>query len=213
VRFLPFLVALSFIACSQRAPTAPTPPPLSECHWLGITAPPSLAVGVTATLSVFREFCRPNFFPLANDQVAWTSLNADVATVDRGNLSTLRSGAVVIDVALGSITQQTLVIVGSGEAPPESTSRLAIYGSRAMVVGQRAAFGTFTTSPEGAVTRVTASTEWQSSNPGVLGESGVTGTFLDRTFDAHAAGSVTITASYRNARAQMRVDVRQVNSR
>ena len=89
------LIALLSVACD--GPTEPseiaTPPPLTECHWLGLAAPDTLPVSQTATVSVFRQFCRPNFFPLRNDQVTWTSFTPGVAAVSPGVISAVSRGA------------------------------------------------------------------------------------------------------------------------
>ena len=207
------ILAVALGACGDDSSDGPsdvmTPPPLTDCHWLGITAPETVAVGQTATLSVYRQFCRPNFFPLANDQVQWSSGTPATATVTGGVVTAQSRGAAVIGAAYGQITQQVLIVVGGQPiAAPPTAQTLGIYGSPSMTMGQRGAFGAFVVTPDGAVARVTAVAGWRSSNPQVLGVSGTAGTFLDRTFDAHAAGTATVTATYGGATATMPVDVR-----
>ena len=210
------LVVMTLAGCGYESsptgpdPVPPTPPPLTDCRWLGISAPSTIAVGVTRTLGVFHQFCRPNFFPLRNDQVTWTSVNPDVASVDVGVVTTFKAGAAVIGAASGRTSQEVLIIVGTEGEPPASPSVLAIYGSPTMTKFQRGSFGAYTVTPDGTVARVTTLSEWRSSNPAVLGASGpgFLGGVETRSFDAHLSGSATITATYRGATASMVVDVR-----
>ena len=209
------IVVIALARCGHKPsptgpdPDPPTPPPLTDCHWLGITAPPTMDVGETRTLGVFRQFCRPNFFPLTNDQVTWTSTNPDVASVNRGVVTTRMRGAAVIGAASGRTSQQVLIIVGTEGEPPASPGVFAIYGSPAMTRGQKGSFGAYTVTGDGTVARVTTLSEWRSSNPAVLGASGpaLPGGEESRSFDAHSTGAALITATYRGAIASMVVDV------
>jgi hypothetical protein len=206
-------LVLAVAACRDGAIAAPsnvvTPPPLAECHWLGVVAPQTLPVGQAAVVSAFREFCRPNFFPLTNDQVVWSSVTPAIASVANGIVTAHASGAAVVGVAYGQITQQVLIVVGGQPiSPPATAQGLTIYGSPSMSVGQRGSFGAYVVTTDGAVAPVTSVASWRSSNPQVLGESGIAGAFRDRTFDAHAAGGAAVTVTYGGATATMAVEVR-----
>jgi hypothetical protein len=76
-----------------------------------------------------------------------------------------------------------------------------------MAVSQRAEFGAFAIGTDGAVTYVSSSAVWASSNPPVAAPAGLWGDIPGRAIDAFSQGRTTVTVSYRGTAAAMSVQV------
>lgn len=200
------IIASTTLGCSATSPDAIDPPPaaLEDCHWLGISGPDALASSERVTLSVFRQFCRPNFLPLTNDQVSWRSVDAAVATVSNGVVSAVAPGAAVIEATFGVITQQKLIVITGATSPSSGSTRLRIVGAPSMTVTQRGFFVAFVEMADRSIRVVPA--QWQSSDAGTL--SLLAAGVEQRQFDALRSGSARVTANAEGLTATFDVVIR-----
>jgi len=202
-------IALSVLAGCQDSRTPAQPAPLTDCAIFDIGGISSVAVGGSSRLGGFLEFCRPNYFPLSPESIAWESLDPSIASVNLGVVTGNATGPAVIQGTYGRMSQQVLVVVQGASGPPGSPSpiRLRMYGSPTMKVLQRGRFGVFAVLDNGSVTRVSPSAVWTSTRPSVAGFSGLSGDVPDRSVDAFSAGSTRIMATYQGLTATMTVEV------
>jgi hypothetical protein len=194
------------LACG-KSDTPVQPEPLTDCTILGVVAPRTLEVGETRRLSAFLEHCRPMYFPLASDQVAWKSLDSGLASVSGDTLTAIAPGAAIVQCTFGEMTQQSVVVVQgtTPQRPPAPVMRM--YGSPVMAVYQRAEFGVFVIGTNGTVTHVSSSAAWASSDPAVAAPAGLWGNIPGRAIDAFSQGRTRVAASYQGMAAAMSVQV------
>ena len=192
------------VACDKSSAPA-QPGPLTDCAILGVMVPRTLDVGETRRLSAFLEHCRPMYFPLAPDQVTWTTLDSGLVSISGDMLKANAPGAAIVQGTFGAMTQQAVVVVSG--TPLERPPVLRMYGSPAMAVYQRAEFGAFVVGTNGTVTHVSSSAAWTSSAPGVAAAAASWGEIPGRAIDAFTAGRTTIAARYQGMIATMPVEV------
>jgi hypothetical protein len=200
-------LALSVTLACGKSGAPVQPEPLTDCTILGLVVPRTLDVGETRRFSAFLEHCRPMYFPLGPDQVTWKSLDSGLASVSGDTVTAIAPGAAIVQCTFGEMTQQAVVVVQGTPRPSPPASVLRMYGSPVMAVSQRAEFGAFVIGTDGAVTYVSSSAVWASSNPPVAAPAGLWGDIPGRAIDAFSQGRTRVTASYQGMAAAMSVQV------
>jgi hypothetical protein len=202
---VPLVAVIAVFSC-DKAPLQPEP--LTDCIILGVIVPPTLEAGESRKISAFLEHCRPMYLPLDPSSVSWQSLDSGVASINGNTITAVTRGAAVIQGTYGNMTQQAVVSVGLPASPSGIVpTRLRVYGCPSMSVSQRGAFGAFAVMPDGTIANVSSAATWRSSDPSVVGVSGVTGAVADRALDAFTGGAATVTATYQGLSATVPVQV------